>query len=226
MSIPVVKKGDEMTVRQDPEKKNAHLLAERIAELKSEISMIDPYLLAERTGTIFTETPEGSRFHFQFWWRQVSMDYPGLILFDSASGKAPGAAQQALVLYYYRTADGTEIDNRWISFSELPEGRFYTQAFHSYTGQEIAKVYGHDQELFEKAAVAVGGERIDFADSASAFTILPRVKLAAALWLGDEDFPASAQILFNAAAHHYLPTDACAIAGSMLTRLLIEAKKG
>ena len=208
----------------DPEKKKVQILAKRINELKSKISSIDPYLLAERTGTIFTETPDGGRFHFQFWWRQVSMEYPGLIPFDSASGSAYGAAQQALVLYYFLTADGEPIENRWISFSELPEGRFYTQAFHSYTGQEIAKVYGHDQELFEKAAVAVGGERIDFADSASAFTILPRVKLAAALWLGDEDFPASAQILFNAAAHHYLPTDACAIAGSMLTRLLIEAK--
>ena len=104
MSIPVVKKGDEMTVRQDPEKKNAHLLAERIAELKSEISMIDPYLLAERTGTIFTETPEGSRFHFQFWWRQVSMDYPGLILFELGIGESTRGSSTGVstVLLSYR----------------------------------------------------------------------------------------------------------------------------
>jgi hypothetical protein len=31
--------------------------------------------------------------------------------------------------------------------------------------------------------------------------------------------------LFDASASHYLPTDACAIAGSMLTRQLIKSAK-
>jgi hypothetical protein len=39
-------------------------------------------------------------------------------------------------------------------------------------------------------------------------------------WQGDEDFDASCQVLFDASARHYLPTDAYAILGSTLTRML------
>jgi hypothetical protein len=45
--------------------------------------------------------------------------------------------------------------------------------------------------------------------------------LAVVYHLGDENFPASCQILFDASACHYLPTDVCAILGSMLTRKLL-----
>jgi hypothetical protein len=46
-----------------------------------------------------------------------------------------------------------------------------------------------------------------------------------AYWLGDEDFPSTCQILFDAAAGHYLPSDAYAILGSTLTRRLIKVAK-
>jgi hypothetical protein len=45
-------------------------------------------------------------------------------------------------------------------------------------------------------------------------------------WEGDEDFPSTYQILFDAAVSHHLPTDACAILGSILThRLTAEMEK-
>jgi hypothetical protein len=42
-------------------------------------------------------------------------------------------------------------------------------------------------------------------------------------WLGDEDFPSSCKILFDASASHYLPIDGSAILGSMLVRKLLAA---
>jgi hypothetical protein len=215
-----------MAERLEPQEKKTQMLASRIAELKLVISAIDPHLLAERTGAVYSESPESCQFHFPFWSQKVSMAFPNLKPVDSASGVACGITQQALVMYYFFTADGSTVDNRWISFSELPDGRFYTQAFHSYTGREIANKFGQDRDNFRSAAAQAGGEQIEFADEAYAFQLFPRIKLAAALWLGDDEFPASAQILFNASTQHYLPTDACAIAGSMLTRMLINARSG
>ncbi|MDL1911699.1 DUF3786 domain-containing protein, partial [Chloroflexi bacterium CFX6] len=55
------------------------------------------------------------------------------------------------------------------------------------------------------------------------FQPLPRVPLMTTYWLGDEDFPSSCKILFDESATHYLPIDACAILGSMLTRKIIAA---
>ena len=61
-------------------------------------------------------------------------------------------------------------------------------------------------------------------DAALEFQILPKVSILVVFWLGDEDFPSTFQILFDAATSHFLPTDVCAIVGSMLTRKLIKAK--
>jgi hypothetical protein len=52
------------------------------------------------------------------------------------------------------------------------------------------------------------------------------IRLACALWPGDEDFPSKASILFDASASHYMPTDGLALLGSGLARRLIKAAVG
>jgi hypothetical protein len=116
----------------------------------------------------------------------------------------------------------------WIAFSELPDGRFYNQAFQGYTGRELVKTFGNDLDAFEGAASKAGGEKrfpmagAPLGDSAFAYHALPRVPLMVVYWLGDEDFPPNSQILFDAAVSHHIPTDACAILGSTLTRRLLK----
>ena len=61
-------------------------------------------------------------------------------------------------------------------------------------------------------------------DKSFSFSVLPYVSLLAVCWQGDEDFLASYRVLFDANVSHHLPTDACAILGSILTRRLISVK--
>jgi hypothetical protein len=133
-----------------------------------------------------------------------------------------------MVLYYFNTCDGTPMAASWIAFSELTDGRFYNQAFQGYTGRELVKAFGNDLEAFERAARNAGGEKrfpmagAPLGDAAFAYQALPRVPLLVVYWLGDEDFPPNSQILFDAAVSHHMPTDACAILGSSLTRRLLK----
>jgi hypothetical protein len=69
--------------------------------------------------------------------------------------------------------------------------------------------------------VRLGGVTEDFADVSFRFQALPYVPVLAVCWQGDEDFPSSYQLLFDAHTPSHLPTDGCAILGSMLTRRLI-----
>jgi hypothetical protein len=128
-----------------------------------------------------------------------------------------------MLAYYFYTADGTPPSGTWISFSELPDGKFYTAAFQGYTGNELAKAFGNDLPTFEAAAKKLGGRKETFADVAYAFRALPQVSLLAAGWAGDEDFPPSYRILFDAHSGHQTTADACAILGSTLTRRLIKS---
>jgi hypothetical protein len=147
------------------------------------------------------------------------------VAYPEGENQPLSAFDQALLLYYLTTADGTSLTGEWIAFSDLPDGRFYNQAFQGYTGKELRRSFQDDRVAFEQAAQALGGARQPLGDTSFAFQALPRVPLLAVYWQGDEDFPSTCQVLFDAAASHYLPTDAYAILGSTLTRRLIKARR-
>ena len=123
---------------------------------------------------------------------------------------------QALLLTYLLTADGAPTAGRWMSFRELPDGGFYHQAFQGYTGDRLVKKWQLDLEGFATACRSLGGSPVDLGSAGFSLEVLPQVKLAVVYWLGDEDFPSKASMLFDANAHFYMVIDGLAILGSRL----------
>jgi hypothetical protein len=206
--------------------KNINLLAARADELRQALRQCHVALLAEYTSSTYYPHPDGTgEFQLDFWERQVVITYPAFEMSDLLSRQPLNPGQQALILYYFYTANGAQITGAWISFSDLQDGRFYTSAFQGYTGRELAKNFQNDSLLFESAARLLNGKPYPLGDVAFEFTMLPKIHLLVVFWQGDEDFPPNYQILFDAAVNNFLPTDACAIAGSMLTRKLISASR-
>lgn len=203
-------------------------LALRVDALKTELKAAEPAELARRTGCPYSNQAPGSgAFQFSLWGRQVSLTYPDFRLLGNEDQEGSSSTElptfsQALVLYYFSTCDGAPVAGNWVSFTELPEGRFYTRAFQGYTGQEIAGKFQEDLEAFRRAAEGLGGQPVELGSAAYEFQALPKVPILVVYWQGDEDFPSSCQILFDAAVGRHLPTDACAIMGSTLTRWLIS----
>jgi Domain of unknown function (DUF3786) len=197
--------------------------AQRLDELRLRLANTDPASIAGKSGA--TYTPADRRLQLALWSRPLSIACSGWIAYPEGEEQQLPAFDQALLLYYLTTADGLPLSGEWIAFSDLPDGRFYNQAFQGYTGKELARLFQDDRAAFERAAQALGGVRQPLGDAAFAFQALPRAPLLAVFWQGDEDFPSSCQILFDAAASHYLPTDAYAILGSTLTRRLIKARR-
>lgn len=198
-------------------------LARRVADLKKAFRRQDPQQLALQTGATFTATgPEQGQFFLPFWDREIVVVWPDFIGRLAGTGEPLSMLEQGILTYYFCTADGTPTTGKWIAFTELADGRFYTRAFQGYTGQELAKTFGNDLDRFGQACLARHGRAESLGDLAFAFDILPRVKLLAVAWAGDEEFAPSYRILFDTAVNHYLPTDACAILGSLLTRQLLQ----
>jgi hypothetical protein len=98
---------------------------------------------------------------------------------------------------------------------------FYANAFHGYAEMRLAQGFNGDVEQFRAAARRLGGDRLSFGDAAFEFAAMPRISVGAVYWMGDQDFPSSASILFDAAASHYLPTDAVGALGSQLVSRLL-----
>ncbi len=153
----------------------------------------------------------------------MQVAYPAWTAHKAASDQAVSPIDLALLLYYFKTADGVPLSGRWVSFADLPDGRFYNQAFQGYSGAELARAFQADLPAFERAALSLGGEPAGLGDASFSFQALPRAPLCAVYWRGDEEFPNSAQLLFDASASHYLTTNSYAVLGSTLTRRLIAA---
>jgi len=206
---------------------DASHISQRIDELREVVRQRDPELLAERTASQFAVDGESKgTFQLELWGRPVTVSFPDLVAREAANQQALSVSNQALLMYYFHTADGMPSARKWVSFSELPDGRFYDQAYQGYTGGELRRSFADNLEAFQAAIELLGGEALppDVSGLMGAlsfrFWALPRVPLLTVAWPGDEDFPSAYQILFDAAVPHYLPTDVCAILGSMLARRL------
>ena len=207
-----------------PVEGHKHQLAERVAELRAALCQRDN-LQVQAANCAADYHADGSNVEIRlsFFGCPVVVTFPDLVACNAQAGMPLTDVIQALFLYYITTADGTPLEGRWVAFADLPDGRFYSQAFQGYTGHELARCFGNNIEAFNLAAKKLGGMSIAYGDAGFVFNALPRVMLAVVAWCGDEDFPSNYQILFDASVGHYLPTDVCAILGSMLTRKLMSA---
>jgi hypothetical protein len=193
-----------------------------VAELWEGLAGADPRDLASTTQSSYSSGDDGSgEFRLAVWGREAVIVHPGFAATWSDDGNPVDPMTAALLAYHFATCDGTPESGTRIAYSELRDGTFYAQAFQGYTGHELAKVFGNDDEAFATAALALGGEPEDLGDRAFSFQTLPLVSVAVACWLGDEDFGPSYRVLFDAAVGHHIPSDVCAILGSNLTRRLI-----
>jgi len=183
-------------------------------------------LVAENSGAKFVVSSQNiGEISLPYWGKAVSIPLPGFQAYYTDSGNTLPQIELLLLLYYLNYADRTPETGEWISFSALPDAKFYDQAFQGYTGNVLAQEFQNELHSFEEAAKKLGGEPQSYGDSSFKFRVLPRVPTLVVFWQGDEDFGPSFKILFEGCAKHYLPTDGYAIIGSTLTRRLVSARK-
>jgi hypothetical protein len=200
-------------------------LGDRVDEIRDNLKNKKPEQLASRTGTLYSPKGDsGGEFQFSFWSRELVLEFPEFTGHFVDTGDAINTFDLTMLAYYFDLSDGAPIANEWIAFNQIPGGMFYAQAFQGYSGDELAKVFGNDSDAFIDANERLGGRREFFGNLAFSYQVLPRVPIMVVCWLGDEDFPPSYRMLFDANAHHHLVTDAYAILGSNLTRRLIKMK--
>jgi len=192
---------------------------------RQELAHREPHMVAARAGVVYRRiTDETGEFDMPFWGQQFVVTFPDGIVLKAESRDEPSIAEQILILHYLITADGIPMASNWIAFRELPGGMGYAPAFQGRADNRLKETFGHDAEGFHRAAKALGGEKLSFGDASCMFRIFPNLWLSAVLYLADEEFGASASVLFDGAASHYLPTEDLAVLGGMLAGRLVKAR--
>lgn len=190
-------------------------------ELRATVQTCEPGRLAARCGAAY----DGSSIKLRYWLQWIEIAWPALTMNILPDGKPLSVFDSAAILYYLYHADGAPMADRWVSFRELPGGGFYHQAFQGYSGDRLARSYAAQPEALHQAARQLDGWPLSgLPGIAYAFLPLPCIRLAAILYPGDDEFPTTARILFDAAASHYTTIDGLALLGAGLSSRLIRLK--
>ena len=202
------------------------MLLEKVNKLRDNIREFDsPNEFAFYSGIESVVGGDKTPAALQHFDNSVKLTYPELIAVDAHTGDPLDGGSQAVISYYGFTAIQSKVEksvNEWVSFYELDDGRFYNKAFQGYTGDLLARNINIITAKKKRIISAFRAEAIDLGDLSFQVKVLPKVSLAMVVWLGDEDFPPSCKILFDRSVNSFLPTDACAIVGSMFTHRILK----
>ncbi|MCL6432089.1 MAG: DUF3786 domain-containing protein [Anaerolineae bacterium] len=191
---------------------------------RRELQRLDPYVAAVRSGGRTLNRSSGQAVELTYWGHGIEVTWEtGDVCSPAGAPLSPTA--RLIVLHYLLTADGTPLADRWLSFRELPDGRVYDTAFRRRACQPLARVFGQRPAAFAEAARRLGGETLCFGDASFLFRVLPRVRVAAILYAADDEFPAEANLLFDASTRHYLPIEDVAVLGGLVAGELVRASR-
>ncbi|MFC2030421.1 DUF3786 domain-containing protein [Chloroflexota bacterium] len=185
---------------------------------------ISPGETAARAGVSFDAFGHQSgRFVVNFFGRCHHVAWPQGTVVRADDQKDVDIATRIILLHYLLTADGTRMADKWVAFRSLPGGLGYDGAFQRRSCLPLAARFGSDAEVFDVASRALGGESLTYGDASFLFRVLPRVWMAVVVYYADDEFPATANVLYDASASHYLPTEDLAVLGGLLASRLMNA---
>lgn len=128
-----------------------------------------------------------------------------------------------LSLLYLAGTDGESPSGRWLAYRELPGARFYEPVLSRSVEAPLAVRFGADRDGFLKACASLGGRPVEFGDAACSLDLFPLVRVAVILWLGDEEFPPRAQLLFDSNSTRHLNAFDLRMGAQEISSLLMKA---
>lgn len=153
----------------------------------------------------------------EFLGQQYLLNYPGgrFVPMPPSDKELPIPAQ-ILILHYVTNLSEVQEAGRLISYKELPGGAIYIKPFTGRAIDPLIRSFGSDPDSLLSVASALGGYSNGLGDVGITYKVFPRVPISLILWRGDDEFPASGNILFDASAPQLLPTEDFAVLASMV----------
>jgi hypothetical protein len=182
---------------------------------------ITPYAAASKSGTDY----DGKRFRIPFFNRAFFVYYPEIKVVDAKDSSPAQQWLEIIILHYLLQSRGVAIADEWIPYRQLPGAMLFERRFFQMAVNPLLRAFDNNVEGLKKAGLALGGTPITrTGDAAFKFTALPKLPMACIFYQGEEGIPSSVNILFDASAPEYLPTEDLSLVGVYLVNALKKVK--
>ena len=182
----------------------------------------DPRERAEKSGAHFEAGPTGKegRISLSLFNARYVIDFPDLRI-SSGEKKAVSLVTKIILLHFLIKADGRPLSGQLVPYKEIPGGMVYAGVFARRAVEPLIPVFGQSPGRLLEAGFRLGGRKAEYGDVSLELMALPRIPMTYILWEGDEEFPATAQLLFDRAVEGYLSLEDIVVVGEMATKRLI-----
>lgn len=109
-----------------------------------------------------------------------------------------------VLLHYLLEAQALPPAQRWISEKDIPSGGWFFTGPHAFPLKAVVDHVADDPFRFSEACMVLGGVPVDAGDMAFEFAVLPRIPLQLIFWRGDNEFPHSLTVRFDATISRHL----------------------
>ena len=194
--------------------------------VREDLSGKDPDRIAEFSGANPLQDSHGIQFFsLDFLNQEITVSWPDLVVSNKqAEGDVP-IQQQVLLLHYLLGAvsgRGPRLTGEWIAFQDIPDGRFYLDAFLKRAKVPLVRTFGGKPEKFvDLAFKAYNASPFDYGDFSVLVKALPLIHVALILWKGDEEFPPEGNLLFDQNISRILSAEDIAWLAGMIVYPLI-----
>lgn len=176
-----------------------------------------PQEICENANIIYNE--KDGVFVLESLGQNVKIQYPSFAVTPELDGW-----HQLVILHYMDLADGAVLENRPISFSQLKDGMVrgggLDRKCEAVIGSLLKQIPG---DALIARCLSLGGQRIQTnADFTVLFPFLPNFPVTLKVWFADEEFDASARMLLDASADHYLTIEDAVTVGEILLEKMLN----
>jgi len=150
-----------------------------------------------------------------FFGKTLTLQPPGFDGLIVETGLPPKPSEHLLALHYLACDLPVTPENRWITFREFPGGAFYWPAFLSRAIHPLIKAIGNDLvKLRERLARFSAMNEDGPADTVSARMVaVGKIEVLLVYRAGDEEFPPSADLLYDGCARRVYGAEDAAVLG-------------
>ncbi len=198
---------------------------------KEELLNYDPEVIARYSGVeLKKEGNELKALCLNFLNRNIIISWPEMdFTYETGDGEIP-LQQQAFLLHYLNGAclkEGIKPAGEWVSYQDIPDGRFYMDAFIKRAKTPLIQTFGlNAKKMVDIASKAYNAETLDLGDYSVKVKALPLVPVALLIWEGDDEFPPDGNLLFDKTVSEILSAeDIATLAGIVVYPMIGMAYK-
>ena len=176
---------------------------------------------AEKAGVNYENSGAGEKIHILFFSESYTIRFPEFE-FSSPRKKTISLVTRALLLHHLLKADGSPLTGEWAAYKDLAGGLLYASVFARRVTEPLIKRFGRSAKLLQQSWRS-SGRRLPrirgclFSSPCLSADFSPVCPLGR-----DEEFPPSAQLLFDSSVDHYLPLEDIVVLGQITTGRLIS----